>query len=251
MNFIPELVPFNFIKSETIDYKTVFPNRSNTQKEVNSSIPTWRQIFPVETSIIFYVWTQNNVEPSITVSGVTMEQAISPQTTDSDYYLWNIEVYFTSLGLGTLSLNTSEVYSSNTFRVVDNLQDDITQYHLMEFSHFKNDFDYWFVNTDESQNYFKVWFEANNTPSSVSSEINTYEDDYNDSEVTFSTANDSISMTIPAVDRWFSRLFNHISVCSKLRVDGIDYSPESVVNVEAVEDNLNRFNVELLLKENN
>lgn len=237
MNYIPDLVPFNLIKEEVIDYKTVFPNRENTQKEVNST--RWRQVIPTDVEVAFLVWC--DVTPVLTCD---CSQSITEITTDSDYRLWRIGLTFTTEGEYSFTLNLDgDDYNSNTFNVLESLYDEVNQYHLVEYSNYKNDFDYWF---DE---YFKIWVQSESIDSDVTSSIESYDGDGNDTELSYGVAGDAISYTVPSVDRWFARVLNHINVCSLIRFDGIDYSPESEISIDRAENYINSFNVEISLIE--
>lgn len=254
MLFIPDLVPFNFVKAETIDYKTVFPNKRNSQPD-NYVRAAECAKFPINVIVEFLVWTESTEnQPILTVDGVTADISYNSIETGSSYQLWSIELTLTEAGTASIELTSSfplvdGTYNSNFFTVVDSLEGELFDYGMLEFSNNSNDFDYWFVDGAE-QYYYKYWTAISNIKYIQQTEITTREDDYNDIETGFAAPTDGVEVTIPINLAWQSKLINHISACSEIKLNGISYTPISAIESEQVFETKDGYNIVLTLQEN-
>lgn len=241
---IPPLVPFNFVEAENIDYKTVFPNPKNTQPDKRLMHPNWGQVVPIDIEIIFFIWTTSGGITLDSTLGATI--VISEQITSSTDTLWKVSITFTELGNNTLTLTgDGETHISNEFEILENLQDEMDEYIYIQFSNFENDFDYWF---NDGVDYFPIWCKIiNRTPISMT-DVETYEGEENNSEVTRSFPNKGITYITPAIDEWFGLVLTNVFACSLIKVNGIDYSPESSAKMDQLDESLQQSIVEITLQ---
>lgn len=242
--YIPELVPFNFIKDENIDYRTIFPNAKNTQPTQRTMFPRWQQVVPIDTEIIFYVWT--TAGGVVVGSDLDADIIITEQATSSNNRLWKISITFNELGENELTLvGDGETYISNLFEVLDDLQDEIDEYIFIEYSNFENDFDYWF---NDGLNYFPLWCKIIDKAPVDMADVETYEGEENKSEVTRAYPNKGVEIITPALDDWFALLLVNVFVCSLIKVNGILYSPESSASIDRLEEGVYQSIVEITLQ---
>lgn len=242
---IPNICPVNFIKEEDSDYKTVFPNETNTHIINRLMNPRWYLKIPLNTSFTFLVWvtTDTSLDAYLTKGSADITQ--STVIILGDDSLKKITLTATSLDDIEIKLeDDDDVYVSNTIKVVSNFQDEVDEWALVEYTNNRTAFDYYFDGLDP----FRVWIKISDQDDDNGSSVSTYEDDGDKLTVTRSDYNESLILETSPQDRWFSKKLANIFLCSDIKINGIEYTPEGEATITKLNDGVYQSSVEVALQ---
>jgi len=235
---VPEISAIQFYTRDSfIDYITTFPTVENSIDIIRQPLsPIFKQMYVAGVNVKLCVWTTNGV-PVFESNLQIITTSTEILTDDAGRTLYGCSINFQETGDACVELRDADYvyFKTNTIDVVETMPvTDETPSVYFEYSNQDNDFDYYFVNTQNERIYYSVWFQALNIKPITESEIDNFEDSNNDKTIIRAIPNDGFEIKVKCDNR-FLRMLQEIVSCKYLRMNGVEYSCISALSTEQIE----------------